>query len=75
MYMGKALANKYQRMLKLKIIKKHFDSLQFEYFPSRDVYEVYHKGKMIHAVMAYRNAQEIINEIKMKREKIFWRNL
>lgn len=60
--------NKYQRMLKLKQIKKSFESLHFEYFPNRDVYEVYNnKGKRIYAVLASKNMQEIIDEIMVKR--------
>ncbi len=66
--MKNTLPNKYQRILKLKIIKRCFDSLPFEYFPLRDVYEVYYKAKKIYAAFAYRNVQEI-NE-----RKSFWCN-
>lgn len=62
------MPNKYQRMLKLKIIKRCFESLVFEYFHERDVYEVYNnKGKRIHAAFASKNVQEIIDEIMVKR--------
>ncbi len=57
------------------MIRKVFEGLEFEYFPTRDVYEVYYKGKIIHAVFAYRNANEIIDEIRVKREGVIWGSL
>jgi len=62
--------NKYQRILKLKIIKKCFDILQFKYSVSHDVYEVFYEKKLIHAAFAYRNVQQIIDEIRIKYDKL-----
>ncbi|EFB40210.1 hypothetical protein pah_c224o002 [Parachlamydia acanthamoebae str. Hall's coccus] len=39
--MSEKSPNKYQRTLKLKKFQNFFEDLQFEYSPSRNVYEVF----------------------------------
>lgn len=66
------LVKKFHRRLKLDFLKKHFSNLKFIYISERDVFEVYYQGKLIHAVFANRNVQDIIHEIRDKRDKIIW---
>ena len=62
------MPNKYQRRLKLSLIKKHFESLRIEYSPFRDVYEAYNNDRFMLAIEASKNIQEIIDQIRIKKE-------
>lgn len=64
---------KFQRRLKLSIIKQHFPAFKFEYNANRDVYEVKRKGKMFYVTVAAKHIQQIIRELYIKMDEIIMR--
>ncbi len=64
------LCKKYQRRIKLNLLKKNFPALELEYFPNRDVIEIKRNGKIFHAFYAYENLTKIIRSINDKLQRV-----